>query len=1041
MTDPLGRTTWYRYAGAAPQSYDVPLLRSITLPRGGAISFTYDLASRVARIAGPGTLLSTISYTTDAATGSTRAVLVDALGARTVVDTVSPPNAVDCASAQPSGNCAAAANGAAGGSTLVTDADGMSQSVQRSAAQTLSLDAEQHAASVVRDLSGRPVSVTTSSAGTVSFAYDQATSALTSIAGSGGGVILGYDGAGALRTIRDALGNVTHIDTAAPSTYRLRGPGTRNATVQLDAAGLPILLTDAAGRRTRFTWDGDGRLTGLDDPGHGALSFRYDAAGQLNARTDAAGATTSYTYDLDGNLTTVRDAAGRTWRFSYDVRDLPIAVVDPLGSITRFGYDAAGRPVTLTNARGAATTLRYDAAGRLTAAVDPLHGVTGYRYGPAGELLATTTPLGHQTGLHYDAAGRLDEVVDPTGQRTSYGYDAAGRLATIRRADGLQTRFVYDATGRLVQRSISDGSGARYAYDASGNLIAATNAAGTLRFSYDPTGALIQSIDAAGHQVRYTYDSAGRRATMVGPDGAVTRYSYDADGRLKGIADTLGNSSFVYDARGLRTAATLPDGITARYSYDAIGRPAAITYRRGAQVVAAFAYRYDAVGNVLEEHAGSADRSFSYDQNGRLISAAGPQSSRAAYIYDADGNLTSSPQGSDWRYDAADRLIQAGRLRFTYDAGGYLSTASDGTRYQFNGAGELHTLRASSGTVSYAYDPLGRQVQRTAKGGALRTVYDGSDPIAVLGPGSGASQRLLYGPGVDEPLAGTAGKAAQFYLTDRLGTVRAALESRRRADAGPGLRCLWPSAPPAGKRGRRSGVCGAPGGSGQRACRPADTAVRPGTRALPVARSGRGARRAALRLRGGLAADLQGSAGSESVRHLQRRHHMGRHAGRYRRKRGVRAWQCSLRQRLRHSGRPGNRPRLCRSRLGDLQRDDQSKPEQRGKCGDRLGQRGDRQCMRPLCSAIGGRRSLCRGIPELRRRRKRAGYRLAGCAVRFLGCAVRLVHRQPRSDLHRAQRIHRADHRHPLDPGLGFVFRPEHGSAGLFDRSRDGHHL
>ena len=776
VTDPLGRTTRYRYDSTASQSYDVPLLRTVMLPSGSAIAFNYDLASRVERIAGPGTLLTTISYTANAASGNMRTVLVNALGAGTVVETTAPPNAADCTASQQSGKCAAGTIGAASGSTRITDATGRSQNVLRSATETLSLDAEQHATSIVRDLSGRPVALTTAAAGTVNLGYDQTTSALTSFAGNAGRITLGYDSAGALRTVRDALGNVTRIETAAPSVYRLHGPGNRSALVQINASGLPTQLTDSAGRQTRLTWDNDGRLTRLDNPDHGALNFQYDAAGQLRARTDATGATTSYSYDLDGNLSAVRDAAGKTWRFSYDARNLPIAVIDPLGATTRFGYDATGLPVTLSNARGATTTLRYDAAGRLTAMVDPLHGVTHYRYGPAGELVAATTPLGHQTELHYDTAGRLSEVVDPTGQHLSYGYDAAGRLSTLRRADGQQTQFVYDSMNRLVQRKVSDTSGARYSYDANGKLTAATNAGGTLHFAYDSSGALIQSTDATGHRVRYSYDSAGRRAAMIGPDGAITRYSYDADGRLSGIADKLGNSSFIYDGRGLRVAATLPGGITAQYSNDAIGRPLTITYRRGAHVIDAFSYRYDAVGNVLDERAGSADRRFSYDQNGRLTAVLGPEDARASYTYDGDGNLISSPQGSNWRYDADDRLIQAGRMQFSYDTGGYLATASDGTRYQFNDAGELYALHAPGGVVDYSYDALGRQIQRTARGGTTYTVYDSSDPIAVMGPGKGTSQRLLFGPGVDEPLAGTNGRAALVYLTDRLGTVRMALD-------------------------------------------------------------------------------------------------------------------------------------------------------------------------------------------------------------------------------------------------------------------------
>jgi YD repeat-containing protein len=99
---------------------------------------------------------------------------------------------------------------------------------------------------------------------------------------------------------------------------------------------------------------------------------------------------------------------------------------------------------------------------------------------------------------------------------------------------------------------------------------------------------------------------------------------------IQRAGDPLGNATFTYDTRGLRTGATLPCGVAAQYDYDAVGRPVCVTYRRGVTLIAAFSYSYDAAGDLLVEQLGTAARHFSYDQDGRLISATGPGQPTAA---------------------------------------------------------------------------------------------------------------------------------------------------------------------------------------------------------------------------------------------------------------------------------------------------------------------------------------------------------------------------------------------------------------------------
>jgi RHS repeat-associated protein len=773
-----GRITRFAYTRPAVGSYDVPLLTRVTLPRGGTIRLDYDAGARVVRLAGPGPLSTSISYTSDPVTGQKRTDFTDATGAHTEIDTLAPlASAARCASSTTTQAAATPAcpSGVALALTRVVDPTGRASTAVSGATGTSIRDAAGHVTQVMRDTTGRPEMIQSSGSGAMYLRYDDATSAVTSLTDAvGHTTTFSYDAAGHLRAIRDGTGAVTQIQQPAPDTYRVISPGGHAGTLQFDAAGNITSLVDALGRRTHFTWDADGRLLSVDDPVHGRLTYGYDAAGALIARTDSGGATTRYGYDGDGNPTFVRDTFGNAWRFTYDQRDLPVTVTDPLGLITRISYDAAGRETALTDPLGHSTRMHYDASGQLLTVTDPRGAVTRYNYGSAGELVTATTPAGHTTRLRYDASGHAIASIDPNRGKTTWTYNAAGRLVASHRPDGVTATYKFDGSGRLLSSAVPDGSGATYARDADGNLVRATGTLGTIRDYYDAAGDLLKTVDSAGHVVRYTYDGSGRRSTMVSPSGAVTRYRYDVLGHIVRIDDPLGSSSFSYDALGRRTGATLPAGLLVRYGYDPAGRPTSIVYRRGSSIVADFAYQYDSAGNLVSERANGHTQKYRYDAANRLVQVSAEGRTMARYTYDADGNLISSPAGV-LRYDANGRLVTASGHSQTYDAAGNLTTSGSGTRYQFDQSGRLMSASGRHGKFTYGIDALGRTVTRSTGGKTTDTVYDGSDPIAAYGPKK-AMTRTLYGPLIDEPLASTTDGRTYVYIRDRLGNVREVLD-------------------------------------------------------------------------------------------------------------------------------------------------------------------------------------------------------------------------------------------------------------------------
>ncbi|MEW6167007.1 MAG: hypothetical protein AB1651_04865 [Pseudomonadota bacterium] len=113
-------------------------------------------------------------------------------------------------------------------------------------------------------------------------------------------------------------------------------------------SGLKDTETDAAGRTTRFGYDGKGQLT--------SVTQTVDGVDQI----------TRYEYDQAGNKTQQIDALGRTTTWAYDNANRPIRRTLPGGQIESYGYDANGNLTAHTAFDGQVT------AARLAALVDSM---------------------------------------------------------------------------------------------------------------------------------------------------------------------------------------------------------------------------------------------------------------------------------------------------------------------------------------------------------------------------------------------------------------------------------------------------------------------------------------------------------------------------------------------------------------------------------------------------------------------------------------------------------------------------------------------
>ncbi len=573
-----------------------------------------------------------------------------------------------------------------------------------------------------------------------------------------------YDSDGNLITVTDAAGKITRniydndnrlafvIDpTGAVTANVIDNENHLTKTTEYvalyTATGMPN-LTDMKAWATangnaavdRVTWliyDVGGRLT--------QTRVDYGTTGHLNL-------TTVYTYDNDGNVTSVTDRAGRITRYAYDADNRVAFTIDPTGAVTGNTYDADGN-ITQTvhyaatfattgvqtqaqmqtwvtaNASAAndrVTRAAYDGAERQIYSIDAYGMVTGFTYDNDGNVTQTVayavrnTTTGVQSGSTlatwvaananatndrttqyvYDNAGRLSSSVDPRGVVTAIVYNAYGKKQTITvangTADAVTTAYSYDTAGRLYQMVTAYG----------------TTDAATTKSTFDGMGRVLTSTDGNGKVTTYTYDGDGRLLTTTDPTGAVTTNVYNTFGNLVQITDPNGNDGyFYYDGAGRRTLAIDSLGYATATSYSKDGE--ILQVARYGTAVSLTGITTTTAPTVTVNAAVDNTTTFTYDNDGRVLTSTDAMGKKTTNVYNAFGDLT----------QVTNALGAA--VTYTYDARGLMltqvtpaSTVTDGTN-----------AIAPASTTAYEYDIFGNRTKMIeGQGSALpRTttyVYD-----------------------------------------------------------------------------------------------------------------------------------------------------------------------------------------------------------------------------------------------------------------------------------------------------------------------------
>jgi RHS repeat-associated protein len=614
-------------------------------------------------------------------------------------------------------------------------------------------------------------------------------------------------------TFTDALGN----------TYT----NTYNAEGQLLTATTPATTEAPSGATTTLAYDSDGYLESWTGPVSGSSTFyTYDTLGRVRAVTPPEQDTVTLNYDALNRLTKVthedstyeeivynrldaekvRDRLGRWSYTNYDAVGRPVAFIDPEGRTTFLQWCQCGAIEALIDANGNRTSWQWDDQGRVVTQTRPNESVYDYTYESTTSRLETITdPRSIVATFEYFVDGRLKKksFSDATPDVT-FTYDYRGQPSTA--ANGTDTlSWEYDLNGRVrSETSTKNNSTVSYEYDEVGNR-RTLSLDGTPFGAYGYDSALrLTSITRESDVFAFTYDAASRRTGMLYPNGIATAYEYDTESRLERITAKLGTTvitdfQYAYNAVGNRTEKQTPD-LTETYRYDRADQLVEVV--RTGTAANRWHYNYDPAGNRTTEQIGNAPVQASFDNMNRLIStgAGGALTFKGSLDEPATVTIDEQPaevdssnafQGtvsstsgtntvvveatdpsSNTRTNTYEVEISGTGTTYEYDANGNLIEKDDGTdvwTYEWDAENKLKKVLKNAATIAtFAYDPLGRRVEKVAGGTTKTFTYDWVD---ILRESAGATTYYVHGPGIDEPLAKEVSGSTTYYHADALGSV------------------------------------------------------------------------------------------------------------------------------------------------------------------------------------------------------------------------------------------------------------------------------
>jgi len=531
-------------------------------------------------------------------------------------------------------------------------------------------------------------------------------------------------------------------------------------TYTFDTNGRLIRETDSNGNWVSISRNQNGFINGLSDNlgnqviislmniQHGAAIYTVISSVAFNTKLVA------YTYGPNETLTSVTDPEGNLTSYTYEyIYNRLISIVNKRG-VTQVTneYDSEGRVIRQTHVDGGVYTFDYNVVGGIvtgTKATRPNGDTRSYRFNNSGyvsevtdsygqrrfierafgtnEKKSITDILGRKTTYTYDENANIASTTDPAGNITTYEYDLVFNKPTkITDALGNITTMTYDSKGNLIETQTPDSQTTTIGYNTYGQPVTITDTLGnTSSLEYDSRGNLIKTTNSLGNETIMEYDINRRLIWATDPKGNMTDYVYDNLDRVIEVTDGLGNSTdYTYDANGNLKSVTDAKGQTINYNYNSRDKVASMTDQLGHTET----YTYDYNDNLVSvtDRKGQITN-YTYDKQNRITRTDYSDGSYTAYTYDAVGRLF-------YIYDSI-----SGPIEYVYSDTGCSGGCSGGF------ADKVIQEITPQGSISYAYDAIGRRTTMTVAGQpAVNYTYDANSRLTNLVIASEAWQSLSF---------------------------------------------------------------------------------------------------------------------------------------------------------------------------------------------------------------------------------------------------------------------------------------------------------
>lgn len=526
--------------------------------------------------------------------------------------------------------------------------------------------------------------------------------------------VLTYDANGNLKTVKDALNQITTVEY----------PATNNK-------GLPDSIKDARNNVTKFKWfPNSGLLDEIEDPYTKKTKFTYDARGRTKTITNALNHVTQYNYfdDTQRKVEMIYPNLDKI-TYKYDIRRLLENITDERGKISNYEFDSAYRLKKITDPLGHFREFDYDLMSNMKLYKDPLGNITDYKYDnfnrlneieyPAASIGATRL----KEKFEYDQLGRIKKVTDTANRDTNYLYDLVNRTVTVTNAEGEATQTKYNQRFQTIEVKDALNQIYTFGYDPLGRVLSQTRAGGTMTFEYDEVGNRKKRTDYSGRVTNYTFDNLNRlkKAEYHNGDGNPTdklksEYFYDDISRLTSAVNEAGTVGFTYDNRNRTKTTTDVFGHLLEYEYE---RTSTVNQKRLKLDGAMYAVSsFDDAGRLstLVNSSDSSMISFGYDNEDKITSRVFPNGVTTTYEYYNDDLLkrlkdvstTATLFDRQYSYNSANQIdtitdLMQSRL-FGYDLVDRLKTAHTNGMptefYNFNKVGNRTSSHLSS---TYGY--------------------------------------------------------------------------------------------------------------------------------------------------------------------------------------------------------------------------------------------------------------------------------------------------------------------------------------------------